>query len=66
VLYARARIAECVIVDAEARELEVFRDPAPEHGRYDRVIRLGRDHRFASETVSGFGFVVGAPFGEGK
>jgi len=53
-IYARAGVAEYVIVDLRRKQLEVWRDPAATEGRYLARTIVGASDVFASASVPGF------------
>ena len=53
-IYARAGVAEYVIVDLRRRQLEVWRNPAATEGRYLARTVVGAADVFASVSVPGF------------
>ena len=61
-LYARAGIAEYVIVDLAKERLEVHTSPDPASGRYRTVERLDKAATFVSEGVPGLTFSVARLF----
>lgn len=61
-LYARANVGEYWIVDVDAAQVEIFRDPDPKAGRYRSSHTVGREDQLEATTLPGLSVSVGALF----
>lgn len=61
-LYARAAVSEYWIVDADAEEIEVFRDPDASTGTYRTSLRVTREGEVTASSIPGLTIPVAALF----